>query len=108
MSRLVDEQALAMSPRGGLATIRDAQLGEDMRDVDAGGLGRDEQGLADLVVSIALGEQAQHVDLALGEAVHTFVGPVAALIVSEPNAPTSRGLSDGVDERLRAEVLTDG
>ena len=51
----------------GLAAVRDIELAEDVRDVHARGLGRDEQLVGDLAVGAALGDEREHVELARGE-----------------------------------------
>src|SRR5262245_8688271 len=45
----------------------DAELGQDIEDVDAGGLGADEQGAADLAVALAGGDQRENLGLARGQ-----------------------------------------
>jgi hypothetical protein len=50
-------EAELVSDRGRLTASAGAQLGKDAGDVDAGGLGGDEQRLADLTVGPALGDQ---------------------------------------------------
>ena len=57
-----------MGDRGRFNATGDPQLGQDTRDVDAGGLGGDEQRLADLPVGPALGDQGEHLGLAFREA----------------------------------------
>ena len=54
--------------RGCLTAAGDPELGEDPRDVDAGGLGGNEQRLADLPVRPALGDQGEHLNLSPGQA----------------------------------------
>jgi hypothetical protein len=61
-------QAQAVSNRGRLATAGHAELGEDVGDVEAGGLLGDEQRLADLPVRPALSDQGKNLGLARGEA----------------------------------------
>ena len=51
-----------------LDPARDPELGEDVADVDADGLLADEQALADLAVRPALGDQGEHLALAVGQA----------------------------------------
>ena len=46
----------------------DAELGEDVGDVGAGGAGADEERLGDLAVGPALGQQPQHLPLARRQA----------------------------------------
>ena len=55
------DQSLAVGDRHRLPAARRAQLGQDVRDVDAGRLAADEQLLADLTVGAAEGEQPQDV-----------------------------------------------
>ena len=55
--RLVRHQACAKRHRSSFAAAPDAQLCQDPRDMDAGGLGRDEQGGGDLVVARTVCEQ---------------------------------------------------
>jgi len=52
----------------GLGAVGDPELHQDPRDVHACGLRGDEQLLADLAVRAALGQQPQHLELAVGEA----------------------------------------
>jgi hypothetical protein len=59
-------EAEAVSDRGRVPATGDPQLGEDPRDVDASRLGGNEQGLADLPVGLALGDQHKHLQLTLG------------------------------------------
>jgi hypothetical protein len=54
--------------RGRLPAAGDPQLGQDPRDVDASCLGGNEQGLTDLPVGPALGDQGEDLGLTLGEA----------------------------------------
>ena len=83
-----------MSDRGGLDPGVDLELGEDVGDVDAGGLGADEQRLGDLVVAAAGRDQGQHLGLAWGEAeldgrggrVGLLVGPLGVLSQVEAGA----------------------
>jgi hypothetical protein len=53
---------------GGLHATGDAELGQDVRDVHAGGLRADEQGLGDFPVGVPGGDQQQDLALAAGEA----------------------------------------
>ena len=60
----------ALGPVGegrGLQPAGHPELGQDVRDVHAGGLLRDEQRLGDLAVAAPVGEQAEHLVLARGE-----------------------------------------
>jgi hypothetical protein len=57
-----------MGDRGGLDPGGDAQFGEDVGDVDAGGLGADEQRLGDLAVAAAGRHQREDFGLARGQA----------------------------------------
>src|SRR5215218_4524624 len=61
-------EAEAVGNRGCLTAAGDPELGEDPRDVDAGGLRGNEQRLADLPVRPALGDQCQHLGLTVREA----------------------------------------
>src|SRR5215216_7229453 len=61
-------QAEAVGDRGGLHPPGDAELGQDVGDVHAGGLGADEQRLGDLAVAAPGRHQRQHLGLARGEA----------------------------------------
>src|ERR1700722_16388150 len=60
-------EAFAVGDGGGFGAVGDGELGEDVGDVHAGGLGRDEQLGADLAVGLAPGEQPEHVALAVGQ-----------------------------------------
>jgi len=53
---------------GGLHAAGDAEFGQDVRDVHAGGLRADEQGLGDFPVGVPGGDQQQDLALAAGEA----------------------------------------
>src|SRR5262245_49106079 len=64
--RSSDEAVLA-SVGGRFAPRVDADLVEDISDVAGRGGGADIEELADLAVGVAGGEQAQHLQLALGE-----------------------------------------
>jgi hypothetical protein len=61
-------EAEPVSNRGRLPATGRPQLGQDPRDVDAGGLGGDEQRLADLPVGPALGDKREDFGLTLCEA----------------------------------------
>ena len=61
------EQAEAVRLGGRLAAAGHAQLAEDVRHVDAGRLGRDEQLAGDLPVAAPGRDQAEHLELALRE-----------------------------------------
>ena len=49
-------EAESVGDRGSFPAAGDPELGEDPRDMEAGGLGGDEQRLADLPVGPALGD----------------------------------------------------
>ena len=73
-------EPLAVGDRRGLGPAADVELGEDARDVDAGGLLRHVELLGDLAVRGPRGEQLEHLALARGEAeglVAGGLGPVA-------------------------------
>jgi hypothetical protein len=53
---------------GGFHAVGDIQLGEDVGHMHAGGLGADEQGLADLPVGASRGQVPEHLQLTGGEA----------------------------------------
>jgi len=59
-------EAEAVGHGGGLDPGSDAELGEDVGDVDAGGLGADEQRLGDLAVAAPGRHQGQDLGLARG------------------------------------------
>ena len=61
-------RAQAVSDRRGLATAGHAQLGQDVRDVDAGRLRADEQLVGDLAVRAPGRHQGQHLALAWAQA----------------------------------------
>src|SRR5690349_16780951 len=61
------EEAEAVRLGGRLATAGHAQLAQDVRHVDAGRLGRDEQLAGDLPVAAPGRDQAEHLELAFGE-----------------------------------------
>src|SRR5215471_13228315 len=61
-------QAEAVGDRSGFHPAGGAQLGKDAGDVDAGGLGADEQCLGDLAVAAPGRDQREHLGLALGQA----------------------------------------
>src|ERR1700754_3857311 len=61
------EQPEAVCLGGRLAAAGHAQLAEDVRHVDAGRLGRDEQLAGDLPVAAPGRDQAEHLEFALGE-----------------------------------------
>ena len=63
----------AVGDGGGLAAVGYPQLGQDVGHVHAGRLGADEQGVGDLAVGAAVGQQGEHFPLARGEA---ELGPV--------------------------------
>src|ERR687897_1668247 len=94
------QQAPAMGDRDGLGAAGGSELGQDVRDVDAGRLLRDEQLLTDLAVGETFGEQDEHLTLAGGEptADGGNTGGDAGL---EASATYQR--LDGVLERTRAE-----
>ena len=58
------EQAQPTRSHRGLDTVRDAELVEDVCDVHAGRLATDEEGLADLAVRAAVGNEPEDLDLA--------------------------------------------
>src|SRR5712691_8491867 len=62
------DQAQRVRPGRGFAAAADAQLAEDVRHVDARRLGRDEQLGGDLPVAAPGRDEAEHLQLALGEA----------------------------------------
>ena len=51
----------------GLAATCHPQFGQDVRDVDAGGLGADVEQLGDLPIRTASGDQAEHLGLSVGQ-----------------------------------------
>jgi hypothetical protein len=55
------------SDRGRLAAGVDAEFVEDVGDVGVDGAGREEEGLRDFLVGVALGEESQHLPLAPSE-----------------------------------------
>ena len=57
-----------MGDGGGLGAIGRAEFGEDAGDVDLGGAGADREGVADLLIGAAGGEEAEDIELAGGEA----------------------------------------
>src|SRR4029450_11102182 len=61
------EQSEAVRGGGGLDPAGHLELAEDVGDVDAGGLGADEQCLADLAVGPAVGNQREDLAFAGGE-----------------------------------------
>src|SRR5205085_5212506 len=75
ISRPVDDAELDR-PKRGPGTSRYTELGVDVLDVGVGRLGRDGQGLTDLPDRLALGEEGQHLPLAVREA--RGLGPLAA------------------------------
>jgi hypothetical protein len=50
--------------RGGLDPVLDLELGQDVGDVDAGGLDTNHQLLGDLAVGVAAGDKAEDLGLA--------------------------------------------
>ena len=62
------DQAQTDGGGGCLDPVADGELAQDVGDVDAGGLRADERLLPDLPVGVAGGEQLQHGDFAVGEA----------------------------------------
>src|SRR2546430_294979 len=60
-------QAQVVGDSGGLDAAGYPELAQDVRDVDGGGAGADEQPLPDLPVGEALPYQAQHGHLASGQ-----------------------------------------
>jgi hypothetical protein len=67
-ARSASDQVEAVGDGRRLAAVRRAQLGHQVRDVHADRLPADEQGLGDLPVRAALGEQRQPLPLARGQA----------------------------------------
>src|SRR5262249_58656645 len=61
-------QAEAVGDRSGFHPAGGAQLGEDAGDVDAGGLGADEQRLGDLAVAAPGRDEGERLALAPGQA----------------------------------------
>jgi hypothetical protein len=61
-------EAEPVGDRGRLGSIAHTELGQDVGDVNAGGLVADEQGLGDLAVAAAVGDQRQDLALPGGEA----------------------------------------
>ena len=59
LARAVRRDRRSQRPRA----VRDTELGQDVGDVDAHGLGTDEQSGSDLAVRLAFSDQPQHVDL---------------------------------------------
>ena len=53
--------------RGGLGAVSHAELVQDVGDMYRDSALADEQGAGDLAVTVALGEQGQHVGLPAGE-----------------------------------------
>jgi hypothetical protein len=79
---------------GGFHAAGDAEFGQDVRDVDAGGLRADEQGLGDFPVGVPGGDQQQDLALAAGEAEPgEFVFPLrrGAGREADPRAPGESG-----------------
>src|SRR5215813_2452868 len=64
----VDVEAEAARRGGGFAAVRHLELRQDVGDVDARGLRRDEQLFTDLAVGATGAEQTEHLALARGEA----------------------------------------
>ena len=62
-------QATPVGQRGRLTPGRDAELPEDVRDVDACGLAGDEELASDLAVRTTVGDQDQHLALTAGKPV---------------------------------------
>src|SRR5215218_4248118 len=71
-------QAEPLCLRRRLDPAADLELAEDARDVDARRLPRDEERLADLTVSVPLGKELEHIELAVGEA-EAILGPGRSL-----------------------------
>src|SRR5690349_24572825 len=91
-----------MGDRGGLAAAGDAQLAEDVRHVNAGRLRAYEQLGGDLRVRATLGEQLEHLALALGQAERIDAGLVAAL---ELDARAASERADVLEQRGGADRL---
>ena len=89
------------APAGGLGAIGPAELGHDVRHVHAGGLGGDEQVGGNVAVGPSGGDQAQHLELAIGQSgpVRPGLGLVLQLYARSPG---ERG--DRVGERSCAEL----
>ena len=93
---LLRQQAAAVGEGDDLRAVLRSQLGDDPRDVHAGGLGRHEQGLGDLLVGSSLGDEDQHLLFPVGE--------LPGAVVAVPwRGWTKSGLApqpvDGVGER---------
>src|SRR5690349_21898205 len=65
---------------GRFAAAGRVQLAENVRHVDARGLAADEELLGDLRVRLALGDEREHLDLAVGEAEGIVVAPSGTLV----------------------------
>lgn len=63
------DEAVADGVGGGLGPAPDAELGEEVGDVGAGGVGADEERRGDLAVGVAGRQQTQDVQLARRQAV---------------------------------------
>lgn len=90
----------------GLGTGVDPELGQDPGHVHAGGLRRDEQLLADLVVRQPLRHQAENLDLAARESgdLARLGRPFGRNPTVETQPASTGQLDDAVAERLRAEI----
>ena len=66
-SGLRTEEPLALCYRRRLSPVGGTEFGHDVRHVDTGGLGRDEQVGGDVAVGPPGGDQAQHLELAIGQ-----------------------------------------
>src|ERR1700746_1238912 len=63
----VVQKVLLVRHRGGLAARADAELAQDVGNVHAGRLGRDDEPGGEVAVAAAAGHQAQSFEFALGE-----------------------------------------
>ena len=81
-------QPQAVRGGGRLDARAHAELGQDARDVDAGGLLGDEQRLADLAVGVPLGHQREDGELALGEPEAVDLGVVGGGVRSRASSDT--------------------
>ena len=99
-------QTEAVRCGGRLGSGVHAQFGQDVGDVDAGRLAADEQGLGDLAVGAAGGHQAEHLQLAGGEAGGGGAGLAGRFDAEVEPAPAAEGLQRG-QERSGAQPLGD-
>src|SRR6185437_12759725 len=87
-------EAGPVSDGGRLHATGDAEFGQDVRDVHAGGLRADEQGLGDFPVGVPGGDQQQDLALAAGETEPgelVFLPRRGAGCEADPRAPGKRG-----------------